>query len=95
MPTTNPNPDPHSPWLLAVTDLKQWDYCPRIVFYAYLMPDPRPITFKMEAGLAAHDREDKREKRRSTRLYGLPEAERIEDVILQSERLGLSGRLSL
>ncbi len=82
-------------WLLPVTDLKQWDYCPRVVFYAYLMPGLRPLTFKMEAGLAAHEREEKREKRRSGRLYGLPAAERIEDVALQSQRLGLSGRLDL
>lgn len=82
-------------WLLPVTDLKQWDYCPRVVFYAYLMPGLRPLTFKMEAGTAAHERENKRERRRRGRLYGLPQAERIENVRLQSSRLGLSGWLDL
>jgi CRISPR-associated exonuclease Cas4 len=82
-------------WLLPVTDLKQWTYCPRVVFFTYLMPGLRPVTFKMEAGVAAHDREERREKRRSGRLYGLPDAERIEDIPLQSERLGLSARLDL
>ncbi len=82
-------------WLLPVTDLKQWDYCPRVVFFTYLMPGLRPTTFKMEAGVAAHEREEKRERRRTGRLYGLPDAQRIEDVRLQSETLGLSGRLDL
>ena len=91
----NPDPNPDSPWLLPVTDIKQWTYCPRVVFFNYLMPGLRPLTFKMEAGLAAHDREEKRERRRNGRLYGLPDAARIEDVVLQSERLGLSGRLDL
>lgn len=82
-------------WLLPVTDLKQWDYCPRVVFYTYIMPGLRPITFKMEAGATAHEREKQRQRRRGGRLYGLPEAERWEDVRLQSEKLGLSGRLDL
>ncbi|HID34821.1 MAG TPA: CRISPR-associated protein Cas4 [Anaerolineae bacterium] len=82
-------------WMLPVTDLKQWAYCPRVIFFTYLMPGLRPLTFKMEAGIAAHEREGRRERRRSGRLYGLPEAQRIEDVALQSERLGLSGRMDL
>jgi len=83
-------------WLLPVTDLKQWDYCPRVVFFAYVMPGLRPLTFKMEAGAAAHEREEKRQRRRNLgKLYGLPQAERLEDVQLQSERLGLSARIDL
>ena len=83
-------------WLLPVTDLKQWIYCPRIVYFTYLMPGLRPVTFKMEAGVAAHEREEARQRRRKPgRLYGLPEAERLEDVKLQSESLGLSARLDL
>jgi len=80
---------------LSVTDLKQWAYCPRVVFYAYCMPRLRPTTFKMEAGIDAHGREPRREQRRTGQLYGLPEAERIEHVRLSSERLGLSGLIDL
>ncbi len=94
-PDPNPNPDPDSPWLLPVTDLKQWDYCPRVVYYTHVMPGLRPITFKMEMGERAHEREARRERRRSKSRYGLPEAERVEDVQLQSERLGLSARIDL
>lgn len=82
-------------WLLPVTDLKQWDYCPRVVFFTYLMPGLRPTTFKMDVGTLAHEKEAKRERRRGKRLYGLPDAQRIQDVRLQSETLGLSGQLDL
>ena len=80
---------------LSVTDLKQWTYCPRVVFYTYCMPRLRPTTFKMEAGIDAHEREPGRERRRTGQMYGLPEAERIENVRLHSETLLLSGRLDL
>ena len=82
-------------YFLSVTDLKQWAYCPRVVFYTYCMPRLRPTTFKMEAGIDAHEREPGRERRRTGQLYGLPEAERIEHVRLSSERLALSGLIDL
>ena len=77
-------------WYLTVTDLKQWTYCPRVVFYQYCMPRLRPMTFKMEAGLEAHEDEKARERRRTGQLYGLTAAERIENVRIQSDTLGLS-----
>ena len=39
----------------TVTDLKQYEYCPRIVYYTYCLPLIRPTTFKMEAGVQAHE----------------------------------------
>lgn len=54
---------------LQVTDLKQYLYCPRVVFYRYCLPDVRPVTFKMQAGIAAQDRVTELEKRRSLRAY--------------------------
>ena len=80
---------------LSVTDLKQWAYCPRVVFFSYCMPRLRPVTFKMEAGIDAHEQEADRERRRTGRLYGLPEADRIENVKLQSDSLLLRGQLDL
>ena len=40
--------------MFRVTDLKQYAYCPRIVYYTYIMPSVRPKTFKMDEGKAAH-----------------------------------------
>ena len=44
-----------STWLLEVTDLKQYTYCPRIVFYRYCLPRVRPITYSMEEGIRCHE----------------------------------------
>lgn len=82
-------------WYLTVTDLKQWAYCPRVVFYRYCMPGLRPMTYKMEAGLDVHEEEKARERRRTGQIYGLGEAERIEQVRLQSDALGLRALIDL
>jgi CRISPR-associated exonuclease Cas4 len=78
-----------------VTDLKQWTYCPRIVYYRYCLPNVRPITRLMAHGIDGHRAESGREERRSLRTYGLERGERHFDVVLQSEQLGLRGRIDL
>lgn len=80
---------------LEVTDLKQYTYCSRIVYYRYCLPDIRPTTYKMEAGIAAHADESEREQRRSLRPYGLTQGERFFDVRLRSDTLGVRGRLDM
>lgn len=82
-------------WHLTVSDLKQWTYCPRVVFYSYCMPRLRPQTFKMEVSQETHEEEKDRERRRTGQAYGLPEAERFENVRLESETLGLSALVDL
>ncbi len=78
-----------------VTDLKQWVYCPRILFYHHCLPDVRPVTYKMEAGAEAGRAEEGREERRSLRVYGLASGEREFNVSLHSERLGLRGEVDM
>ncbi|MCS7222778.1 MAG: CRISPR-associated protein Cas4 [Anaerolineae bacterium] len=82
-------------WLLHAQDLKQWVYCPRIVYFNYFMPSLRPETYLMEEGRLAHEEEELREVRRSLRRYGLEEAERHLRVELADEGLGVSGRVDL
>ncbi len=77
--------------IFTVTDLKQFAYCPRVVFYTYCLPLIRPLTYKMEESMLAHQEEAEREERRSLRLYGLSQGERRYDVPLTSARLGLRG----
>lgn len=84
----------HDP-MLEVTDLKQWRYCGRIVWYRFCLPDIRPVTALMEQGITSHRAEADREERRSLRAYDLTEGERMFNVVLRSERLGLSGRLDM
>jgi len=78
-----------------VTDLKQYTYCPRIVYYTYCLPLIRPTTYKMEAGKAAHEKAGKRERRRTLSAYDLEEGERRFDVQLKSPILGLTGKVDM
>jgi CRISPR-associated exonuclease Cas4 len=81
--------------MLRVNDLKQYEYCPRVVYYQYVMPADRKATFKMEHGKSAEACVDALERRRTTRRYGLPDGTRHFHVRLASEVLGLSGKLDL
>jgi CRISPR-associated exonuclease Cas4 len=81
--------------LFEVTDLKQWMYCRRVVYYRYCLPEIRPVTKLMDAGIAGHADEVGREERRSLRAYGLTQGERAFDLGLRSVRLGLRGRVDL
>lgn len=85
-----------SPLFLTVSDVKQYPYCPRIVYYSYLLPlRARPATYKMAEGKLEHERVADLEERRSLRAYGLSEGVRRFDVSLSSDRLGLRGRLDM
>jgi CRISPR-associated exonuclease Cas4 len=77
--------------LFRVVDLKQYIFCPRLIYYHYCLPAVRPITYKMEAGLAAQDEEETRAARRSLRAYGLKRGQTETNLPLQSETLGLTG----
>lgn len=81
--------------MFTVTDLKQYTYCPRIVYYHHCLPAIRPVTYKMEAGIEAGATEEMRELRRSLRPYHLRQGERHLDVWLTSEAWGLRGRADL
>jgi CRISPR-associated exonuclease Cas4 len=82
-------------WYLEVTDLKQWDYCARVIYYRYCMPLLCPETGKMEASYEAHEKEREREARRTLAAYGLEEGQRHFDARLVSDGWGLSGRVDL
>ena len=81
--------------VFTVTDLKQYTYCPRIVYYTYCLPLVRPTTYKMEAGIAAHEKAGEKERRRTLSAYGLEEGTRHFDVWVESPILGLRGRADM
>lgn len=74
-----------------VTDLKQWVYCPRVLYYHMCLPDVRPVTYKMQAGIGAGQDEEEREARRSLRVYKIDKGQREFDVPLSSTHYGLRG----
>lgn len=79
----------------VVSDLRQYLYCPRILYYRYCLPTIRPVTYKMTAGREAQESEEQRELRRSLRAYGLQEGERFFNLSVESESWDLRGRLDL
>lgn len=92
-PERLPLPPEVNPWVLEVSDLKQYAYCPRVVYYRYRLPDFRPETYKMEAGREAHVRVRERLRRRLPRAFPVGEV-RWEVAVVDIE-LRLSGRIDL
>jgi len=80
---------------LKVSDIKQYFYCPRVVYFYYVLPVKVKTTFKMEYGKDQHIRWEELEKRRTFRKYKLQDAEREFNVAVNSDRLGLYGKLDL
>ena len=81
--------------MLRVTDLKQWAYCRRIVYYQHRMPGVGKQTYKMGEGKAAQDMVEQLEMRRTMREYGFEGAVRKFGVWLENKDLGLAGKLDL
>lgn len=81
--------------MLRVTDLKQWVYCRRIVYFQHRLPGVGQQTYKMSEGKAAQEMVERLEMRRTLREYGMERAVRRFDVWLESEELGLAGKLDL
>lgn len=81
--------------VIPVTELRQWTYCPRVVYFHQLMAGAGRETFKMREGLRAQEMIENLEMRRTLREYGLEGAERLFGVRLEDEGLGLTGKLDL
>jgi CRISPR-associated exonuclease Cas4 len=75
----------------TVTDLKQYGFCARVVYYERCLPHVRPRTYKMDAGRDLHEDEPQRAIRRTLSRYEVVEGERFFNVALRSENLSLTG----
>ena len=80
---------------LNVSDIKQWFYCQRVVYWTRVAALARPVTAKMNFGKETHDALDLLEQRRTFGRYGLTHAARRFHLYLHSENLGLTGILDL
>ncbi len=84
------------PPVITVTDLRQWTYCPRVVYYTTSLGlQRRPVTVKMQEGRQREREALALERRRTLARYGLREGTRSTGVALFSPRLGLRGRVDL
>ena len=80
---------------LTINDIKQWLYCPRVVYYSYTLPVRTKKTSKMERGVRVQEQIERHEVRRALKRYGLNEGEREFNLWISSSRYGLSGRLDM
>lgn len=80
---------------LKVSDIKQFLYCPRILYFTYVCPVDKKTTHKMNYGKEEHLELDRLEKRRTFRRYRLENGERIFHSRLYSPRLRLEGMLDM
>lgn len=81
--------------ILKVSDIKQYLYCPRIIYFTYVLPVEKKVTPKMDIGKEEHIQTARLEERRQLRVYGLNEGKRIFNSYIYSERLGLEGILDM
>lgn len=81
--------------VVTISDIKQFVYCPRKIYYTYVEPVPWKKTFKMEYGRKQHEELYKKEKRRSLKMYGLAEGTRYFGYNVYSEKYHLSGKLDI
>ena len=81
--------------LLSVNDLKQFLYCPRIVYYHWVMPVHPPATFLMQRGHRQEERFELLEPRRVLSRYGFEEATRHFGLEITDESLGLIGKVDM
>ena len=80
---------------LTVTDVKQWFYCPRIVYFTHMMQNCGRATFKMQEARRAEEMFEKLEVRRTLAKYRLEEARRRFGFWLRDQELGLAGKADL
>lgn len=76
---------------LRASDLRQYLYCPRVVYFSLVVPVDRVETFKMGAGRDAEREHARLERRRGLSRYGLADGIRRYDVRVLCGKLGVSG----
>ncbi|MDA5111053.1 CRISPR-associated protein Cas4 [Brevibacillus thermoruber] len=80
---------------IRATDLKQFVFCPRYIYFTYVQPVPKVPTLKMIQGRVEHIEHQNKERRRGLRSYNLVEGARHFHYPVYAERLGLRGKVDL
>jgi len=81
--------------IIRVSDLRQWTYCPRVVWWTHVCPVGKIESFKMKKGLVKERRLQRLQRRRTLTSFGLRHGQVTSNVSLHSERLGLCGKLDM
>lgn len=81
--------------LVNVNDLKQFIYCPRILYYRLVVPVTPPTTYLMERGKNVEEEFERLEPRRTLSKYDFEDAKRHFQKQLTDFDIGLTGKLDL
>ena len=80
---------------IRVSDIKQYFYCPRVVYHTYYTPVARPTTHPMQIGAVQHEVLSVLERRRTLSRYGLDTGSRQFHISLHAEVPRMTGVLDL
>jgi CRISPR-associated exonuclease Cas4 len=80
---------------LRPTDIRQFLYCPRIIYFTYVQPVRKLPTLKMAVGAQRHQAELEQDERGRRRYAALPEGERLHNVSLSAPSVGLQGKVDM
>lgn len=80
---------------IRVSDLRQWCYCPRVVWWTHVCPVGKVESLKMRMGLVKERRLQRLQRRRTLRGFDLADGSIACNVRLYSPRLRLSGTLDI
>ena len=85
------------PDIMPVTDIKQYHFCPRIIYFTKVLGMEERTTDSEEAGKEAHDEFHRKERRRTTLLGGktLKVEQKWTALQLRSEKLGIEGMVDM
>lgn len=81
--------------VIRVSDLRQWVYCARVIWWTHVCPVGKLESFKMKQGQAKEKRLQRLQRRRTLRAFGLKHGQVESNVSLYSAELGLSGKLDM
>ena len=82
--------------MITVSDVKQYLYCPKIIYFDHVLHIPKHPDQKLQTGIEMHDSITAKEKRRKGAIFYDPEldqAEKMFRVEMESSTLGLRGVL--
>lgn len=80
---------------VRISDVRQYVYCPRVIWWTFVCPVRKRETFKMQLGQRKEQRLQKLQQRRTLRAFGLAQGDVECNVDLHSSDLALSGRLDM
>lgn len=81
--------------VVRVSDLRQWTYCPRVVWFSQVCPVPKRESYKMKLGREKEQRLVRLLRRRTLSDFGLAGGTVERNVELFSPELGLTGKLDV